>query len=156
MVVDIFAAINNKNFSPLYKTGMAFKYMCQYFYKRKHTWNEINAAENDPMNVMRERIAKTLQEKFLVMNQEKVVKFKETLAKETEKLLIAAKAMAFPSRPKDYNPLFNEYQERFFKELEAANLQIFEKTTQKYIDMMILLEKMGDKMDATRQRNMIE
>lgn len=54
-----------------------------------------------------------------------------------EDLVKAAKAMAFPKRPKDYTPLFNEYQERFFAELEAANMAIFEQVTQKYLDIML-------------------
>lgn len=34
MVVEIFAALNNKDLSPVYKSGVAMKTIGQYFWKR--------------------------------------------------------------------------------------------------------------------------
>ena len=34
MVTDVFATLNNSDYSPFYKSAMTMKYVSQYFYKR--------------------------------------------------------------------------------------------------------------------------
>lgn len=75
MVVDVFAALNNKDFSPLYKSGVAVKLVSQYFYKRWYIHQKTPASMDDAADTsaMKKLISKALQEKFLVQNQEKVI-----------------------------------------------------------------------------------
>ena len=50
MVVDIMGMIKDQNISPVEKTGLAFKSMAQYFYKRQQGWNELKDVSFIDMN----------------------------------------------------------------------------------------------------------
>lgn len=73
MVVDVFAALNNKDFSPLYKSGLTIKLLSQYFYKRSKHSNGESAKPSDideaiEIKGIKEVLSQTLQQKFILIN----------------------------------------------------------------------------------------
>lgn len=168
MVVDVFAALNTKQFSPLYKTSVAVKLIAQYVWKhRQHSQQKGDDQTLVPdtpiddtidMNVLKKLISKSLQEKFNLINQEKVVQFKNTLASEVDGLVKAytAEKVSMGGQAPDFAPLFNQYQDRFFTELEASNMRIYEQVVDKNINIMITRLLQGLPMDGQTQKWLLD
>lgn len=60
--------------------------------------------------------------------RKKIVQFKNQLAKDVQDL-VDAPIDLFDPKPRDFTQLFNENQERFYKELEEANMKVFDQVT---------------------------
>lgn len=119
MVADIFAGLNQKGFSPVYKSGVVLKSIWQYFYKRVHHFNKqedetkrpndgggntpdplIDDTPSSPdapapsvidkiidSQTLKKQFSQALQAKFLIMNQDKIVAFKNKLEQDCKDLL---------------------------------------------------------------------
>lgn len=136
---------------------MAFKHIVQYCYKRKQGWHQEAEILDPKENPLKKQITQAIMSKFMLTNQDKIVKFKNTLAEEVKSFVEASKAMSFPNKPQDFTALFDEYQERFFNEFKEANLKIFEITTKKYVDAMVAMESLGhDFVNKEYQNKLIE
>lgn len=101
---------------------------------------------------LKNQLSLALQAKFLLVNQDRVVKFKQQLEKDCDKLLKVSRMMVFP---RDFTNLINEYNEQFYKQFEAGNMAIFEQVTQKYLDTMNDLQSQGAEMDGDKQQQLI-
>ena len=96
MVTDVFATLNNSDFSPFYKSAMAMKYVSQYFYKRVQHASSPSTNETEENNqggavdpkskddgldliALRQVLQKALSQKFMLINQDRVIQFKQEL-----------------------------------------------------------------------------
>lgn len=83
-------------------------------------------------------LSKTLQQKFLLLNQEKIVKFKAHIVDKIDEFL-ASVSKSSASR-ENYSAIQTQLEEEFFKELERTNTVIFETVTEKYMDQLMQLQ----------------
>ena len=83
-------------------------------------------------------LSKTLQQKFLLLNQEKVVKFKAHIFDKIDEFLFSVSKTN--ATRENYSSIQTQLEEDFFKELERTNTIIFEKVTENYLQQLTQLQ----------------
>ena len=83
-------------------------------------------------------LSKTLQQKFLLLNQEKVVKFKAHIFDKIDEFLFSVSKTN--ATRENYSAIQTQLEEDFFKELERTNTIIFENVTENYLQQLTQLQ----------------
>ena len=93
---------------------------------------------------MKNIVSNALQSKFILLNKEKLMHFKDLIEKE-------CRQMARIMKQHDFEPLFDRMMNDFYKDLEAANLDAYYQVHNKYLDRLLDLRKFGKTIDAATQ-----
>ena len=175
MVTDVFATLNNSDYSPFYKSAMTMKYVSQYFYKRAQHMSspatndeqeeENNGGSQEPqpqddgldLETLTKILQKSLSQKFILVNQEKVIQFKDQLGKTIQEYTKAMSGVMFGGIQEGFfSQVQTQLEEQFFKENDVRNLEIYQKVTDKYLAQLAQLQAQGQPMTPQLQEQLIQ